>query len=165
MNQAEHPSTEAPPRNPGRKRHRWLSALSVVLALLLGFILGVAGTLWVALDRFEKAVKAGPDHHTQRIMGVFERRLDLSDAQKEDVRPAVKEIMDELQAIRDENRPRVVHTVGSGLAEIRQALNDDQREKLDQLITRWTRFTAVEADEIQRAIRQSQDGPSDIKEE
>ena len=114
----------------------------IVLIFLLG---GVTGGLTVQTF-FKRGFRDGPPKHrsvgdrAEFIVKRLAKDLDLSPAQVDEIRPIVQESEKAVSALMDSIDPELRATHDRGLAAIREKLNPEQQEKLDQIKEKMKKF-------------------------
>ncbi len=112
-------------------------ALAVLLAV---FLLGVGGGVVldrVALYRYDVPAYGFRGRHRPpvgRILHRLTRKLDLSDAQQQDVRTILMSTRTELKATHQQMRKQVDDILKASETRIQNVLNPEQREAFEQLM-------------------------------
>ncbi len=118
----------------------WRLITGVALVLLLGMLIGSAGTR-LYLGHTHRGL-----HWRDRTARVFERlsrELDLSPEQKGSVRGILQDAEQKLRAHYLRQRPEAERIVDESFVQIRQLLNDEQKKKLDNLRERHRKRNAL----------------------
>lgn len=110
--------------------------LKSVLCILLIFILGAAsGGLGVHIyykscgetyQRFDRKARE------EMLLNRLDRRLDLDDRQREQVRALIAETRTEIKNIKNQYRPQMKAVIEKSKAKMRQLLRPDQLEKFEK---------------------------------
>jgi len=115
----------------------WRLITGVALVLLLGILIGSAGTqlylrhkYHLSLDRMSR---------TTHVMKTLSRELDLSQDQKAAVEKILQRMAEKLHAHYLEGRPEAERIVEESFSEIRQQLTDEQKKQFDSLQERYRR--------------------------
>jgi len=124
---------------PPRPR-RWLRFFAALLIFGAGLVCGSGATVFVAVRNIQRFIHH-PEEVPPRITKFLTRKLDLSSQQADEIEPMIAETQKHLQEIRRENQPRVQRELATLHDQISQVLNDEQREKWDQVyddaLDRW----------------------------
>jgi len=99
--------------------------LSVVI-LLAGIVIGSAGTTLV-MQKNSRKIPGPGSGAAERMTRRIKDRLELTDEQFVKIEPLIKTYMDELDIIKEKNRPLIEEIVGKMKKEISALLTDDQK--------------------------------------
>jgi gas vesicle protein len=119
------------------KGHFWAILLGAGI-LFLGMIIGACLTFLVAQNRIMRMVRH-PDVLTKTMVQRLDRKLDLTETQREEIAKILRKHRSELSKIREEVNPRVSEQIEAMRREIRQVLNDEQRREWKDYIERLHR--------------------------
>jgi uncharacterized protein YpuA (DUF1002 family) len=115
----------------------WRLITGVVLVLVLGILIGGAGThLYLrhkyhfSLDRKDRAA---------HLLKTFSRELDLSQDQKIAVEKILQRMVERLHSHMLQRQPEAERIVDESFSEIRQQLTDEQKKQFDSLQARHRR--------------------------
>jgi len=111
---------------------RWKFATIIVLVFILGALTGVLGTS-LTLRHYHPFGPRDPEARKAFIVKRLEDRLDLDADQKQRVAAIVDRIENEAAERFRANRQEWQALMDRGFAEIRQELNPDQQQRLDEL--------------------------------
>ena len=101
-----------------------------------GVVCGAGGTVLVVVNRLQHAIHH-PEDAPERLAGALQRRLDLTNEQRNQVEAIIARRQGELMAIRRQFQPQVVGQLDQLRDEIGQVLTDDQRERWTTLFTTY----------------------------
>lgn len=132
-----------------------LSRFAPLGVFLSGLVLGVALSAgWVA-SRLHRFVEEGPGSFARTGSEVVMRRLDLDDAQREELRPVFERVESAFAAMHREDLARVRVLLEEAAAEIRPSLRADQAARMDEMLEgprrRWEKFLGAPAAAAERA--------------
>jgi hypothetical protein len=115
-----------------------MSKFKVFIAIFLVFVSGAsAGVLGSKLyfkHRFEQAIKTGPPplmHHL--LMRKMVHDLNLSESQRTEIEKILRQTEKQIIIFREKYRPQFEKIIDDSIIEIKEMLNKNQREKLDQI--------------------------------
>ncbi|MGA3173415.1 MAG: hypothetical protein ABSE25_03205 [Syntrophorhabdales bacterium] len=116
---------------------QWRSIAGVGLVLLLGILIGSAGTHFYLKQRYHHF----PDRkvRTARLMEALSGELALSEGQRAAVSQTLDRMSERLHNLYSQARPEAERIVEESFSEIRQQLNEEQKKKLDILRERHRR--------------------------
>ncbi len=116
---------------------KWRLITGVALVLVLGILIGGAGThlylrhkYHLSLDRKDRAA---------HILKTLSRELDLSQDQKVEIGEILQRMAERLHNHSLQGRPEAERIVDESFSEIRQKLSDEQKKKFDSLQERHRR--------------------------
>ncbi|MCK4659066.1 MAG: hypothetical protein KAV82_06045 [Phycisphaerae bacterium] len=123
-----------------RRRRRLLHGLFALVIFVAGAITGSAVTV-VFLKHLVQHIHTHPDEVAEHVAGRLRSRLDLTDAQFEQVRSILLRRHRELERIRREVFPQVRSVLDAAHDEIAAVLDEQQREQwkdhYDHVIRTW----------------------------
>jgi hypothetical protein len=105
--------------------------VGVFLIFALGALAGSLGTRLYVRQRIVAFTRGGPP--AIRMLKRISRRLDLTQSQREKIDKIMAETQKELIDFRRKYHPEFVRIVDKSVGLMKESLNDDQKEKLDQL--------------------------------
>ncbi len=112
--------------------------LKSVLCILLIFILGAAaGGLGVHIynkSQGDACWRGDRKAREEMLLNRLDRRLDLDDRQREQVRVLIAETRTEMKNIRNQYRPQMKAVIEKSKAEMRRLLRPDQLEKFEKYL-------------------------------
>jgi uncharacterized membrane protein len=116
---------------------KWRPIIGVLLVLVLGILIGSAGTQFYLRHRYHYP----PDHkaETVRLLERLSKELALSDTQRTAIRQTLEHMAEKLNRHFAQVRPEAETIVDEGFSEIHKQLNDDQRKTFDILRERHKR--------------------------
>jgi hypothetical protein len=100
-------------------------------------VVGSVGNRLYMRHTFEKMVSGSKDHMERTAMARLTRRLDLTSAEQERVRPILDEAAGELHRLRVEQRPQVEAIVDRAAERMKAELPPDKGRKLDEAVARF----------------------------
>ncbi len=116
---------------------KWRLFTGVILVLVLGILIGGAGTQFylrhkyhLSLDRQDRAA---------HVLKTLSRELDLSQDQKVEIAKILQGMVERLHTHSLQGRPEAERIVDQSFSEIRQKLSDEQKTKFDILQERHRR--------------------------
>jgi Spy/CpxP family protein refolding chaperone len=116
---------------------KWLLALALVVVFAAGIATGVFADAWRAKHQKVVTIKdhdgGAPPRLTERMTRRFERELNLTPQQVEQMRPVFEETARKLSQIRQETGERVQATLTESHEQMAQFLTPEQREQLKQM--------------------------------
>ncbi len=107
----------------------------VIAALLVGFVAGGLTVSGLKAACFQKSWKHG-DMKTH-IMKKFDKKLNLTEDQKQKVSAIFDETHPKMMALRAETRPKFEALKTEASQKIRLLLTEDQQVKFDQMEAKW----------------------------
>jgi Spy/CpxP family protein refolding chaperone len=114
-----------------------MNKLKVAIIILLVFAVGaLAGSLGNKLyfkHRFERFVKGGPPPLMHILMRKMVHDLDLTEAQKTDIKKIVLQAEEKIVSFREKYRPEFEKIMDDTITQIKEKLTDEQKKKLDKL--------------------------------
>lgn len=116
------------PSFPVAGRGRFKSFLLGVLILFFGMVIGAAATLFVGHQMLSKALQPGHEMATHLTRGI-ERKLDLNDAQKIQVRKIVDARVAAFRGILGDVYPKILGQFELLHTEVGQLLTEEQKIK------------------------------------
>jgi len=130
--------TPLPSPAPARPRRRWLKILLVLLVFFAGAVVGAGLGVVAVVHRVRMFIE-----HPERTPAMFterlKKRLDLTDAQADQVLHILESHEKQLEAIRVEVRPQVEAQLAGARREISALLDDHQRLLWDEMYERLHR--------------------------
>ncbi|MBI4084259.1 MAG: hypothetical protein HY423_16760 [Candidatus Lambdaproteobacteria bacterium] len=127
------------PRPPTVAVSRWVYRFGIVLVFVLGLAIGSAGTWWAVTWQFGPPFGAWRGERGPRFEPVMERltrRLGLSDRQRQEIEPIVRDVHLRMMELRRRLQPEVWQTLDDGMQRIRPHLTEAQRERADRQFER-----------------------------
>jgi hypothetical protein len=109
------------------------AAAIVIVALIAGFVIGVAGDRLVLLRSGQLYPKRAVSFAASHLVDRLGRDLQLSDAQKRDVRAIVERHHARIDAAWANVRPQVRREIDAANVEIEAVLTPEQRTKFREL--------------------------------
>ncbi|HYM60299.1 MAG TPA: hypothetical protein VEZ11_05340 [Thermoanaerobaculia bacterium] len=128
------PATAPPSRG---KKTTTIAVVVVVLAFMAGLFVGIAGDrIW--LFRHQGFfTRTALDNATTHMLDRLDRELELSPAQREQVRQILEHRREKINAIWSGARPQIRHEIDEANGEIERLLTPDQRTKFQQIKIRF----------------------------
>ena len=115
----------------------------VLLVFFLGILIGSLGTGICIRHRVEKFAKGGPPEKRALSMRKLTSRLKLTPQQQTEIEKIVDSAFTQLHELRQKHRPEVEAIIDGHVAQIKEKLNEAQKQKMDQihekLKKRWLR--------------------------
>lgn len=128
------------------KRAWWKFALGILLTFVAGTFFGVVGTIVVAQGAKEKMEDPKIGH--AMVLKHLDRKLNLTEAQHEEVSETLEDMINEIVPIRDSTRKQLAGVVRTHGPRIRDILEPEQEEAFDQFIQKlakdWNVVLTVE---------------------
>jgi hypothetical protein len=115
-------------------RGRWLRLLMLAVIFLSGLVAGVGVTLLAVRQGVLYGIHH-PEEMPARVATRLRRPLNLSDQQAERIEAIIQQRQTHLQEIRRRFQPEVEAELEQVYAEIRELLDDQQRERWEQIYT------------------------------
>jgi len=112
-------------------KNYWKTGVIVALIFLIGYLAGI-GTL-LSL-RYVRERNIRPMRNPAETLTMLSEKLNLNQEQKRAVREVVLQTRRDLFTLREEARPRVRKRLEAARDEIAALLNEEQRERFDQLV-------------------------------
>jgi len=109
---------------------KWRAVAVVVLAFVLGGVVGIAGDRYW---NFRPPEPPDPSSIADRVTTLLSRRLDLTSAQKVEVEKIVHRFASDVKALLVENQPRFRALSTKADREIDAILTPEQREKFREV--------------------------------
>lgn len=103
----------------------------ILISLSLGIIVGVAVARWCGHHAGHRM--KSPEKKFERKLKWFTKKLDLSPAQAAQVKEIFQKKHDSLNILHEEMRPRFEALRETGVNEVREILNEEQRVKFEKL--------------------------------
>lgn len=114
--------------------------IGIALVLILGALAGSLGMGIYIKHRFERSIfeDAGPGrpphpHMMQFLMRRLDKELDLNEIQRREIGTIMHETAEKVHSIMQEKRPQLEKLVQENLEQIKDKLNNGQKEKFDHL--------------------------------
>jgi hypothetical protein len=114
---------------------KWKLAIGVTLVFILGGLVGSVGTQLYSKhwsERFWKDPRARREAFLQRLT----RELRLTEAQQKEFRAIIEEVDKKVEKFRRENEAEIGKVLDEGFNQMKEKLNPDQQQKLDELKAR-----------------------------
>ena len=112
-------------------KNYWKTGVIVTLIFLIGYLAGI-GTLFSLRYVRERNIPAM--RNPAETLTMLSEKLNLNQEQKRAVREIVLKTRRDLFTIREEARPQVRKRLETARDEIAALLNEEQRERFDQLV-------------------------------
>ncbi len=130
------PTSPAPTPAPrATARGRWLRPLMLAAIFLSGLLVGVGLTLMAVRQGVLYGIHH-PEELPVRVAARLRRPLSLSDQQADRVEAIIRQRQSQLQEIRRRFQPEVEAELEQVYQQVREILDDQQRERWDQIYTR-----------------------------
>lgn len=109
--------------------------VGVILVFLVGALAGSLGTGLYLKHRMEHFAAGRPPHHIRKdlLMKRLSHELNLTEEQRTEIEKIVTESETEISAIRRKYLPEIKEITDQSFALMKEQLNPDQREKLEEL--------------------------------
>jgi hypothetical protein len=117
---------------------KWKLITGVLLVFVLGILAGSLGTEFYLKHRLAPFIKE-PRARPAFIMKRLSRELNLSPDQKSKIQAIVEQMMEKRREYYLKNRPEIQKIMDEGFSQIREELNQAQKEKLDALREKYQR--------------------------
>jgi hypothetical protein len=124
-----------PPADAAARRGRWLRPLLLTAIFLSGLLVGVGVTLIAVRQGMLYGIHH-PEQMPVRVAARLRRPLSLNDQQAGRIESIVRHRQSHLQEIRRRFQPEVEAELEQVYQEIREILDDRQRERWEQIYTR-----------------------------
>jgi len=127
----------------------------IMLLFCVGAFAGVLGTGAYFTHRFEHFTRGGHRPPLARLlMERLTHKLDLTKTQKDEVINIIEQTRIKLHDLRGKYQPEMESIIESGLQSVKEKLNDEQRQKIDEIYTklkeRWREREASHEMEARR---------------
>jgi Spy/CpxP family protein refolding chaperone len=114
---------------------KWKLAIGVILVFVLGGLAGSVGTQvyfkhWS--ERFWKDPRARREAFLQKLT----RELGLTETQQKEFRAIIEEVDKKVEEFRQENRAEIRKVLDEGFNQMKENLNPEQQQKLEELKAR-----------------------------
>src|SRR6266487_774365 len=109
----------------------------IIISLLIGGLIGSAGSLCYVRHHFWRGFPPGSKHHMTWLLNKLDRKLHLSPDQKKDVEKILEESREKLKAIRNDVHPKFEEIRKETDGEIRKLLTAEQQMKFDAMRREW----------------------------
>jgi len=120
-----------------QQMHRWRMAFFGLIVLLAGAVIGASGTLLFLKPKPPEPPDV-PELFIGRTFSELERNLNLTDQQKTQINQIMRQRMEEMRRIREEDmRPRVFAEMGQLKDEIGKVLTDEQMKLWEKRMERF----------------------------
>ena len=116
---------------------KWRLITGVVLVLVLGILIGGAGTQFYLRHKYHLSLDR--KDRTAHLLKTLSRELDLSQDQKTAVEKILQRMAERLHTHFLQGRPEAERIIDESFSEIRQQLSDEQKKKFDSLLERHRR--------------------------
>ena len=123
------------PASGSAHRVRWLRPLMLSAIFLSGLLVGVGITLLAVRQGMLYGIHH-PEEMPVRVVARLRRPLSLSDEQADRIESIIRQRQVHLQEIRRRYQPEVEAELEQIYQQIRESLDDQQRERWDQMYTR-----------------------------
>lgn len=117
---------DSPPQQARPRRRVWLSVMVYLMIFASGLVCG-AGLTAVMVHRHIKRVVHHPELAVEGFAKVLDRRLDLTPAQRAQVREILRKRQEAFQEYRRQVQPVIVKELRSLSSEIESVLDEDQK--------------------------------------
>ena len=111
----------------------WRLITGVILVLVLGMLIGGAGTHYYLRHKY-RLISFDRKDRTAHLLKTFSRKLDLSQDQKVAVEKILQRMAERLHDHFLQRRPEAERIVNESFSEIRQQLTDTQKPEFDRLL-------------------------------
>lgn len=116
------------------KRAWWKFAIGILVVFGAGTIFGFIGTIVLFQNLKEKL--EDPEIYHSMAVDHLEQKLDLSEAQREEVSVILEDAIGEIVPIRNETRRKLAEVLNTHGPRIRSLLDSEQEEAYDQFLQR-----------------------------
>ena len=116
--------------------NRWKVTLRYGLVLMLGLVLGMAGSRLAHKHRFAQAMQNRPDAQRQMVMRHLTCQLKLTKPQQIEIEHIVNARLKALSSLRERYQPEVQAIFQQAEDEMKPHLLPKQQQKLDQIMER-----------------------------
>lgn len=107
-------------------------SVTVILVFILGALTGSLGTQAFMKYRISKFMKRGHEARAEFIIERLSHVLELTDSQKTEVEKIIRETQKKIAEIEGQFRPRIQALMDDDFRQMRELLNDNQKQKLDE---------------------------------
>jgi hypothetical protein len=111
---------------------RWKLISGLLLVFVLGILVGSVGTGFYLKHRLDPIIKK-PRAGKVFIMKKLSRELSLTPDQQTKIEPIVNQMIEKRIEYYRKTRPEIKTIMDQGFAKIKKQLDDNQKEKLDEL--------------------------------
>ncbi|MCK4534639.1 MAG: hypothetical protein KAT81_03845 [Syntrophobacterales bacterium] len=112
-------------------------SVGVLLVFVLGILAGSLGTQAYMKYRVSHFMSRGHEARTELLLKRLSRDLDLTETQKAEIKKILRDSQKTLAEIGQRCRPQIGRIIENHFAMIREILNDDQKQKLDEFYKRF----------------------------
>jgi len=106
----------------------------IIVVFLLGVLGGALGAHLYYKCRMDSHWGHGGENREERIVNRLDRELDLSAAQREQVKGIVHDTHEEIKGIRRQFRPQMDAAIEKSRVKIDAILSPEQKKKLEKMI-------------------------------
>jgi Spy/CpxP family protein refolding chaperone len=114
--------------------------IGILLVFIIGGLSGVLGTQLYLKNQFEQFDKAGPPHLERFFMKKLSQELNLTEAQKQDIKRIVNQSMVKLHEVKQRFAPEIEKIMDQSFALIKEKLTDDQKKEFETLQEKMKKF-------------------------
>ncbi|UCG21707.1 MAG: hypothetical protein JSU80_03775 [Deltaproteobacteria bacterium] len=111
---------------------RWKLISGLLLVFVLGILVGSVGTGFYLKHRLDPIMKK-PRARKAFIMKKLSKELNLTPDQQTKIEPIVNQMIEKRIEYYRKTRPEIKTIMDQGFAQIKEELDDNQKEKLDEL--------------------------------
>lgn len=134
MNRQKFHSSGKEIESSAKKGHMWSVLLGAGI-LVFGMIIGACLTFFVVQGRVMRMV-SHPGLHTGAMVQKLDRKLNLTEAQREEMKRVLRKHREEFSEIRRQMRPKLAEQMEALKRDVREVLTAEQRAEWDVYIER-----------------------------
>jgi uncharacterized membrane protein len=114
---------------------KWKLAMGVILVFILGGLAGSVGTQ-VYFKHWSERFWKDPRARREAFLHRLTRELGLTETQQKEFRAIIEEVDKKVEEFRQENRAEIRKVLDEGFNQMKEKLNPEQQQKLDELKAR-----------------------------
>ena len=120
---------------------KWKTRLGILCVFILGIAIGILGTNMYRQYKIRRFDSGGSDAIVKRIMEKYDRELDLTEGQHDEIEKIVRQSRQEWEEYRLKHQPEKEEIINRRLSRIKEHLNLNQQRKLDRMYEEKERKT------------------------
>jgi len=113
---------------------QWKTIISVILVFGLGALSGALVTHNIYRQKMENIIRDEPKAMRELMIQRLNSKLQLDDAQREQIRAIARETHAEMKPVRKKIKPEIEEVLSRSQAKIRGILRPEQQKKYDQIL-------------------------------
>ena len=114
---------------------KWKLAIGVILVFILGGLVGSVGTQ-LYFEHWSESFWKDPRARREAFLHRLTRELGLTETQQKEFRVIIEEVDKKVEEFRRENRAEIRKVLDEGFNQMKEKLNPEQQQKLEELKAR-----------------------------